>query len=323
MPPASPRVTVVVTQRESFRHTARSIESLYATAGVPFDLLYVDAGSPPRVGQMIDDAARRHGFRVLRDDRFLTPNEARNRALALVESEFVVFVDNDVVFRNAWLQRLLACADETDADLVGPLTCIGDPPFRKVHYAGGILRIEETAAGRSLREVYRFYGRSFNAVAHELVREPTELLELHCILARRSVFERIGVFDEGLLTATEHVDLCLLVARSGGKIMFEPDAMINELLPAPFPLDRQSLPFFRQRWSSTKNRATIEHFRSKWGLQSGDWALESALDFCNDRGDVIFRYLGLDILHLGLRRLRREVRRWVPRGRHGRVEQQR
>ena len=309
MPEQPALVTVVVTQRESFGHTGRSIESLYATAGVPFDLLYVDAGSPPRVRRLIDAEAIRHGFRVLRHDGFLTPNEARNRALALVDADYVAFVDNDIIFREAWLERLLACAVETDADLVGPLICMGNPPFRKVHCAGGSLAIEEAAYGRRLRAGHRVQWWLPDAtVDGELVREPTGYLEMHCVLARRSVFERVGIFDERLRSAFEHIDLCLLVARSGGKIMLEPDAVINELLPAPFPLDLQSLPFFRQRWSRAKNRATAEHFRSKWDLQPDDYALEMTLDFCNHRGEVLFRYLRPDLVRFGLRRLWRELR---------------
>ncbi len=104
MTPAGPRVTVAVTQRESFDHTLRSIESLYATtATVPFDLVYVDAGSPLPVRALIDDAARRFGFRVLRSERYLTPNEARNLAAAAIDTPFVLFVDNDIIFRDAWL----------------------------------------------------------------------------------------------------------------------------------------------------------------------------------------------------------------------------
>lgn len=308
---ASPpeRVTVVVTQRETFRHTQRSLESLYATAGVPFELIYVDGGSPPRVRRAIAAAAQRYRFRVLRDERFLTPNEARNRALALVATEYVVFVDNDLVFADGWLRALLVCADETRADIAGPLVCIGNPPFRTIHYAGGTLRIEQTPAGPRFREEHRFWGRRMASVANELARRPTELLELHCMLVRRSVFERVGVFDEGLLTAAEHVDLCLRVARGGGTIVFEPAAVVNELLPAPFPLDPQSLPFFRQRWSRAKNEATVAHFRSKWNLAEDDRGLASTLDFCNDRRTLIFRYLRPDIVRFGLRRLRREFGR--------------
>ena len=142
------RVTVAVTQREVFGYTGRSLDSLYANPGLPFDLVYVDGGSPRAIRELIEQRAKRHGFRVLRRERFLAPNEARNLALDAGSSEYVAFVDNDVVFGAEWLARLVACADETGAEVVGPLVCHGDPPFISVHLAGGEARLEDTPAGR-------------------------------------------------------------------------------------------------------------------------------------------------------------------------------
>jgi GT2 family glycosyltransferase len=304
-----PRVTVAVLQRESFCHTGRSLESLYATAQAPFDLVYVDAGSPAPVRRLIDAEALRRGFRVLRSERFLTPNAARNVALRSIRTEYVAFVDNDVLFRDGWLQRLIACADETGADVAGPLVCIGNPPFRKIHSAGGESHIRQAESGRRFHESHRFVGRRVDEVARHLVREPLEMLEFHCLLARRSVFDRVGFLDEALRTANEHVDLCMLVRQSGGTVMFEPGAIVHHLLPAPFPFDLQSLPFFLERWSRRGNRATIEHFRAKWALQPDDRVLDGTLDWCNDRRDVIVRYLGPTFFRHGLRKVRRIGRR--------------
>jgi GT2 family glycosyltransferase len=308
-----PRVTVAVLQRESFGHTGRSLESLYATAQAPFDLIYVDAGSPPPVQRLIEDEGRRRGFRVLRQERFLAPNEARNLALPHIQTEFVAFVDNDLIFRDAWLRRLLACADETGAEVAGPLVCIGQPPFRTIHSAGGNAHIEETESGRRFIESHRFLGRRLAAVAQRLIREPVEMVEFHCMLVRRSVFDRLGFLDEKLRTANEHMDLCMHVRQNGGKVVFEPGAIVNHLLPAPFPFDRQSWPFFFERWRKVNNRATIEHFRAKWNLQPDDRTLDATHNWCNDRRDMIFRYLRPAILRHGLRKLRRIFRHLAPR----------
>jgi GT2 family glycosyltransferase len=313
MPEPAPRVTVAVLQRESFGHTGRSIESLYATAGVPFELIYVDGGSPPRVQRLIAAEAQRRGFQLLRREHFLTPNQTRNLALAQARTEFVAFVDNDLIFQDGWLRQLIACADETGAELVGPLICIDDPVFRKIHVAGGEARVVQTPAGRRLHLFHRFGHRQVDDVAAELVREPMEMVELHCLLARRSLFDRIGLFDEGLRSANEHVDLCMLLAQNGGTAMFEPRAVVNQFLPAPFPFDLESLPFFFSRWSRAHNRATSDHFRAKWNLPPEDVETEKTYNWCNDRRDVIFRYLRLRYVRHGWRKLKRLVRNRIPR----------
>jgi GT2 family glycosyltransferase len=303
----SPRVTVAVTQRESFHHTFRSLESLFAGTNVAFELVYVDAGSPPWIKARLERCAAARNFRVIRENRFLTPNEARNVALAACTTDYVVFVDNDILFREQWLERLIDCAAETGAAIVGPMICIGDPPFRRVHIAGGSARIEETDAGRRFHEVHRFVDRPYIDVLSQLRREPVEMVEFHCMLVRRSLFDRVGKLDENLSSASEHMDLCLLARDAGEKVYFEPSAVINQLLPPAFPADIESLPFFLQRWSTAKNVESVRHFREKWRLQPDDGALHETLAWLNSRRRLPFSPL-MRPLKTAKRRIRAALR---------------
>jgi GT2 family glycosyltransferase len=305
----APRVTVAVLQREAFGHTQRSLESLYATAGAPFDLIYFDIGSPPRIKHIIEDEARRRGFQIVRREGFLTPNETRNLALASIATEFIAYTDNDIIFRDGWLERLLACADETGADLVGPLLFMDEPPFRRIHSTGGDAHIEETAAGRRFHESHPFAGDYItDAIATQLVRRPSEMLELHCMLIRRAVFDRIGPFDEGIRSISEHLDLCMVARQHGATLMFEPSAVANHLLPKHLPLDLESLPFFLSRWSRRSNRASFEHYLTKWNLPPDDAASVATHNWSNDRRLIIIRSVRPKIAAHGLRKLRRVAR---------------
>ncbi len=296
-----------MTQRETFCHTEASIDSLYATTRAPFDLVYVDGGSPPAVRKRIEAAAQRRGFRVLRCERFLSPNEARNLALAASTGEFVVFVDNDLIFGDGWLERLVECADETGAEIVGSAHLhrtadVQENPCgrrQRAHHGGR----RRAALSRDIPLPHR----QLADVADLLVRQPLEMVELHCMLVRRTVFDRAGLFDERLLAAHEHADLCMLVRAAGGTVMFEPASIANQLLPAIYPFDRDSLPFFRWRWSRANCRATAEHFRAKWNLASGDTQVAATENWCNDRRDVLFRYLRPRYFRHGSRRLRRAL----------------
>src|SRR5690242_233077 len=89
--------TIVIVPRERFSGALDSLESVIATAGVPHRLIYVDAGSPPSIARRLAEAARRHDFTLIRSDRYLTPNQARNLALPMVASKYVAFVDNDLM----------------------------------------------------------------------------------------------------------------------------------------------------------------------------------------------------------------------------------
>lgn len=306
---SAPRVTVAVTQRESFGHTKRSLDSLYATADAPFDLIYFDAGSPPAVQRLIDDESRRRGFTVRRYPSIIGPNATHNLALAAIDSEFIAFVDNDVIFKPGWLRQLLACADETGADFVGPLIFMVHPPFRIVHFAGGDISVEQTATGRKYRETFPLAGRRIDRVAIPLTRARTGKVEFHCVLARRSIFERIGPFDEAITSACEHVDTSLLVQQHGGTMMFEPAAQVSYLSPKLFPFDIRSLPFYFNRWSRSNNRSSIDHLRRKWQIPADDYLTEESYYWATDRRWLMFRFLHLRFMLRALRKLRRIARK--------------
>jgi GT2 family glycosyltransferase len=116
------RATIGFVPRESFSQTERSLETIYARTEGQFELVCIDGGSPPVVKQYLEHASREKGFALVRTDEFLIPNQARNLVLDHVNTEYVVFVDNDILVAPGWLDALVRCADETGAWAVGPLT---------------------------------------------------------------------------------------------------------------------------------------------------------------------------------------------------------
>jgi GT2 family glycosyltransferase len=289
---ATPRVTVIVLPRESFAHAIRSLESLYESSGVDFELVYMDGGSPPPVRARLEREARQRGFTFVRPKAPITPNRLRNLGWRMARTEFVAFVDNDVLFADGWLAALLRCADETNADVVGPLICIGDPPFRRVHSAGGESYVEDTPEGRRFHETHRFIDAPLDeALRSSLVREPMNLVEFHCMFVRRSILDRVGEFDELLSSAGEHSDFCMMVRAAGGRIVFEPAAVVNQVLPLPFTRDPASLPFYLRRWSPRRNAESMARLCEKYQLSADDPGVIGYYDWLSVRRELMFANL--------------------------------
>ena len=78
---AEPLVTVVMSPRERFSGTRRSIASIYQNTHLPFAFICVDGGSPRSTRRHLANESRRRGFRLIRTDHYLTPNEPRTLAL--------------------------------------------------------------------------------------------------------------------------------------------------------------------------------------------------------------------------------------------------
>lgn len=269
------RTTIVVTQRERFGMTAESLESLIETTPEA-RIVYVDGKSPAKYASYLRDMAEAGRITLLRHERFLTPNEARNIGAAAADTDFVAFVDNDVLFTPGWLDALESCADRTGADVVAPLTCQGLPAHTEIHHAGG-----DYAAGGDMAEFFANHPdkqKMFTEVMHghgekvadwegRLVAQETGMCEFHCALVRRSAFERVGGLDEKMLSTKEHIDFCMTVKQSGGTVWFEPASVITYVFPCRArPMDTDDWPFFAIRWSNAHGARSLDHFIAKWNL---------------------------------------------------------
>lgn len=276
------RVTIVVTQRESFVHTRRSLESLYATTRAPFSLVYVDGGSPALTRMYLKREAKTRGFTLVRRKGFLTPNEARNIGFSLVRSELVAFVENDVLFRDGWLDTLMDSIDQGPA-VVGPLIYFREPAFSIVHSAGGIQRFDTTPAGKSFSHIQRHESIPKAERGRPLAQAVVDFVEFHCFLARTDVVRSCGPFDEELKTCCEFDDFFLTVAAADKVVVNEPAAVVQHLLPLPPPRGFGDLRFLKTRWSPNDNAASVRHFCRKWNVTQDDPFLRGVVAWCDSR----------------------------------------
>src|SRR5688572_3017059 len=183
-----PQVTIIVVPRERFSFTRESLESIYQHTQTPFNLVYVDGGSPRVVQRYLQAQAREKGFHLIRTDYYLSPNHARNRGLRQVDTKYVVFMDNDVIVAPGWLIEMVRCAEETGATIVSPLICQGTPVHETIHCAGGESGVRQKTDGGKvnrhiIEKIYR-QGQRLPNVGDQLQRQQTGLAEFHCMMVR-------------------------------------------------------------------------------------------------------------------------------------------
>lgn len=268
-----PQVTIVVSPRERFSFTCESLESIYEHTTIPFQLIYVDGNSPVGIKQYLQEKSQEKGFKLIRTDYYLAPNQARNLAIPHVDTEYLLFVDNDVLVSRDWLNSLLKCAEETKATVVCPLICIGKNIGETIHLAGGEAHIvenlkEDGTIKRKVHEKHYFVNRKFVEVKEQLQRQKCEFAEFHCMLIRREIFDKIGLLDEELLSTREHIDFCMTVNNAGGSFYCEPNSVVTYVTGLKWELPELS--FFMLRWSNAWEVASLEHFAKKWNLTVKD-----------------------------------------------------
>lgn len=268
----SPAVSVVVVPRERFSSTQESLESILAHTDPGVELVYVDSRSPPPVRRYLEGAAAKYDFKLVRTERYLMPNQARNVGLAASSAPLVVFLDNDVVVEPGWLEPLVKCAEETGAWIVTPVTCIGRPEEELIHVADGRIHLRDGPDGTRLyREEMVHKDARLSEVRGQLERRRCNFAEFHCMLVRREAFDKLGPFDERMINTREHIDFCMAVEKAEGAIYFEPRSRVTQV-PPWVRFDASDLPYYFLRWNDKWARATLERFKDKWGLQEdGHW----------------------------------------------------
>jgi GT2 family glycosyltransferase len=264
-------VTIVVVPRERFSYTERSLRNIYEHTAFPFELVYVSGGAPSHVQRYLEQEAQRRNFRLTSVGHYLTPNEARNVGLREVKTRYVVFMDNDALVTPGWLDALVRCADETRAEVVGPLYLEGEIEDVKrldrarIHMAGGKAHIGHEGGKRILYDEHVLAGMPLANHRVEIAEGPRDYVEFHTLLARTDVFERVGGLDEGLLSVNEHIDFCFDVQQAGGCVYMQPQAVTSYVAP-PTACEWRDVPYFMLRWSEQWNVASARHFNHKHGV---------------------------------------------------------
>lgn len=257
------RVTIGFTPRERFSLAGESLQRLFDCTEVPFRLIVVDANTPePYRQQMQRVLDGRDNVEVIRTDGYLRPSESKNLVVAGAEGDYLCLIENDVLVQDGWLPRLIAACEEHPADVAVPLIIEGPLGSGKVHFDDllGSVRTVEGPRGPRLEILPRSSEKERD---HGAQRRTVEFMEQHCLLFRRSVFDRIGPFDEQLNTRDE-IDLSLALRHAGVPVVFEPECAVHYL--PPYPPEPEELEFFLQRWDLDRAAASRERIRDKWDL---------------------------------------------------------
>jgi GT2 family glycosyltransferase len=159
-------------------HTRACLESLRATSE-PFRLVVADNGSSDGTPELLERFPYPYPLTATRSETNGNVIASLNRALRLIDTEFVCLIHNDTeMVEPAWLSRLLAALAEPDAGLSG------------------------LYGAKRVRASGRLVGRT---VVHSLLPKPTvkapwedvAFVDAVCLCISRKLLDEIGGLDEG------------------------------------------------------------------------------------------------------------------------------
>jgi len=272
-----------MTARERYALTLTAIDSIVCNTSTPYRFIYLDSESPDWLREQLRN---RPELNVIRFDKPLWPQQARVRIAGSIETDYVVFIDNDVQVRPGWLDALVACADDTGAGIAGPLYLWGDGTTpEKIHMAGGKLTEMHEEGGRVLDEFHQLINEFPEAVANELYRRPCDFVEYHCMLIRTALIKDGRLLDPDIHCVHEHIDTALAARQLGYDVFLEPSARVTYLAFNEYLLS--DLTLFRDRWSQDEAEASIEAFSRKWNVINDNRSFGKVRQFLRTHTDRV------------------------------------
>lgn len=202
--PSHRDVTVVIPVRDNASGLTRLLASLRG-----LQVVVVDDGSAIPVAEEICDETHCCDITILRHPASRGPAAARNTGLSSCTTEFVAFLDSDVVPRRGWLEALLGHFCDPAVGLVAP---------RIVGLTDSGRLISRYEAVRSSLDLGQ---REAPVVPYGRVA----YVPSAALICRRSALVQAGGFDERL-QAGEDVDLCWRLIDAGTRLRYEPVAQV-------------------------------------------------------------------------------------------------
>lgn len=201
--PSHRDVTVVIPVRDNSSGLGRLLSSLRGLR-----VVVVDDGSSAPV--RVDDFVGAHcDVEVVRHGHSRGPAAARNTGLAASKTDFVAFLDSDVVPRRGWLEALLGHFCDPTVALVAPRI------VSLTHSDHLVARYEAVHSSLDLGH------REAPVVPYGTV----SYVPSAAIICRRSALCGVGGFDDSLQSG-EDVDLCWRLVESGARLRYEPVALV-------------------------------------------------------------------------------------------------
>ncbi|MUL49514.1 mycofactocin system glycosyltransferase [Mycobacterium sp. CBMA293] len=199
-------VTVVVPVRDNAVGVARLVRSLRGMRVVVVD----DGSVVPLQAADFCELAGHCDVRVLRHDVSRGPAAARNTGLAACETDFVAFLDSDVVPRRGWLEALLG-------HFCDPAVALVAPRIVGLHEPDNLI-----ARYEAVRSSLDLGLREAPVVPYGTV----SYVPSAAIICRRAALNQVGGFDESMHSG-EDVDLCWRFIEAGARLRYEPVALVG------------------------------------------------------------------------------------------------
>jgi GT2 family glycosyltransferase len=217
------RVTIIVPTRDHGEDVDRCLEGIFRKGGYDnVEVVLLDNGSTEPASLAIFEAwaKRERRVRVLRYDVPFNYSRINNYAVAHSGGEYLLLLNNDTEAESeSWIAAMLEQAQRPPIGAVGAQLLYGD---RTIQHAGVVTGVLGLAGHmhRNLPASSPGYFATLKSICNYTA------VTAACLMLKRSAFEAVGGFDEGLAVAFNDIDFCLKLVKTGYRNVYLPHVVL-------------------------------------------------------------------------------------------------
>lgn len=219
-----PKVTIVILNHNGFKDTFFCLTTLLKTKYSNFHIIVVDNGSKDDESALLKKIFKNKRINFLRFKKNLGFTGGNNRILKTINTKYVVLLNNDVEVSLDWLSPLVKRMEKDDKIAVIQPKILWLTNKKYFDYAG--------ACGGFI-DIFGYpftRGRMFNTIEKDKGQYDSLMRVLWAsgaaMMIRKSVLDKIGLFDERFFNYMEEIDLCYRINKAGFKVFCEPKSLV-------------------------------------------------------------------------------------------------
>lgn len=250
---AQPLVSIIIlTYQKGLPHIKKCLSSLLKVKYRLIEVIVVDNSSTDEtVNEVLSIKHKVLSIKLIQNKKNLGFAKGNNQGAKIAKGEYILLLNNDTVVTKNFLSKLV---DDLEKDkTIG----VVQPKIRQLLSKN---KLDACASYLTNTGFLYHYGYSQNQNDKKFNKKIYMYsAKGACFLTRKSLVEKIGLFDEDYFAYFEETDFCHRVWLSGSKVLYEPSAEIYHLGGS----DKEVSPIIQ--FHSYKNRIAtyIKNFESK------------------------------------------------------------
>ncbi len=253
---SKPQSSIIIPVYNNLIYTKACLKSIFANTDLSnIEIIVVDNASTDGTREYLNNVHPQCPVTLIPNTTNLGFARACNQGARASTGKYLVFLNNDTRVTPGWLDSMVLCSDsDKRIGVVGA----------KLLFEDGLIQHAGVVFDYKLKPVhiYKFFHPKHPAVEKQ---RDFQAVSGACMLVKKSVYKKLGGFDELYVNGYEDVDFCLRLQRQGYRVVYCPKSVVIHLeskTPGRFDAMDANRALLMERWGEVLLNDDHEYYQA-------------------------------------------------------------